>query len=432
FKNVTASARYNYRDDKRRIASVFMPESIARTQSYTWALNNWHAISAAASYTHRTRDFADSSAQDTRTDLADLRLGYSPPHGGIRSNVYYQISNTQVARQEEVFLEVGEGEGNFRFNPNTNEFEPDPFGDFIRQIIATNDFIPVVELRFRTDLRIAPERFFSDSVTKPPKRALLRRILAPWTTETFFRIDERTTEEDVAKIYLLNLNFFQQDSTTQFGSIELRQDVHLWENSRKFSLRYRYRNRAEKNNQLIDGGQDRRVREQRLRLLNQFSPQVSTQLEFIHSEEDRLFQELTREDRKVRAEVMEMDWVYRPSQRVELGMKAQLGLNRDIIPDPATKANLISLAPRTNYSISETGRLRGELEWTKVFVAPKNRIIPFELTGGRRAGSSLRWNLGFDYRFSRNVQASMSYFGRNDPDRPQTQHFLKVEMRAFF
>ncbi len=432
WKSLSASARYNYRDDKDRIAGVFTSKSIAKTQSYSWSLNNWHAVSAAASYTHRTRDFTEVSAPDTRTDLADFRIGYAPRQGGIRSNLYYQISNTQVARQEERFIVVKEGEGNFRLNPATNEHEPDPFGNLIRQVFATNDFIPVVELRLGADLRIAPERFFANRSPRPTRRGFFERVLSPVSSETFLRIDERTTEKDVAKIYLLNLNYFLQDSTTIFGSIELRQDIFLWENSRKLSVRYRYRNRIEKNNQFIDGGQDRRVREQRLRFLNQFSGHVSTQLELIHSEEDRLFQELSREDRKVRSESLELDWAYRPNQKIELGVKGQLGFNRDLVPEEDTKANVIALTPRSNYSISKTGRFRGELEWTRVFVSPKNQIIPFELTGGRRAGTSLRWNLGFDYRFSRNVQASLSYFGRSEPDRPQAQHFLKVEMRAFF
>jgi hypothetical protein len=431
WKNLAVSARFNYRDDQDRRAGMFLPKSVAKTQSYSWSLSNWHAISAAASYTHRTRDFNDPGVSDTRTDLADFRIGHAPRSGGIRSNLYYQISNTQAAKLEEKFFEVNEGEGNFRFNSETNEFEPDAFGNFIRQVIATNDFIPVIELRFRTDLRLAPERFFNSTQKSAPK-GFFKRLLSPLTSETFLRIDERTTEDDVAKIYLLKLNYFQRDSTTIFGSSELRQDLHLWENSRKFSLRYRYRNRAEKNNQFIDGGQDRRVREQRLRLLNQFSPQVSTQMEFIHSEEDRLFRQLGRDNRKVRSEAVELDLVYRPNPKIELGMKSQIGFNRDIVPQQPTKANVIALTPRSNYSISKTGRLRGEIEWTRVLVSPENRIIPFELTGGRRAGSSLRWNFGFDYRFSRNVQASLSYFGRREPDRPRAQHFLRMEMRAFF
>ncbi|MCG8604197.1 hypothetical protein MJD09_04245, partial [bacterium] len=431
WRSTTASFRYNYRNDKERIGGVFVPKSIARTQFYSWSLRNWHAISANASYTHRTRDFTDMTVQDTRTDLADFRLGYSPRKGGVRTNLYYQISNTQIARQEEVFLEVDEGDGNFRFNEELNEFEPDPFGNFLRQVIATNDFIPVVELRFRTDLRLSPKRLFGFD-EEGRKSGVMARLLSPITMESFVRIDERTKEKDVEKIYLMKLSHFQQDSTTIFGSIEVRQDIHLWENSRRLSLRYRFRNRKEKNNQFVGGGQDRDVLQHQVRILNRFSNEVTARLDYIHSCEGRIFESIGREDRQVRSHEFELDFVYRPQRKLEFALKSELGFNRDIVQSPATKANLISFAPRSSYSLSKKGRFRGEIDWTKVFVAPKSRLIPFELTGGNRAGTTLRWNFGLEYHMAQNVQASFSYFGRSEPDRPRAQHFAKVEMRAFF
>ncbi|MFQ5824486.1 MAG: hypothetical protein ACE5JB_10560 [bacterium] len=432
WKSMSAIFRYNYRNDQDRENERFLPKSEAKTQSFTWSLKNWKAISATTSYTHRERNFADSSVQDTRTDLADLRIRYAPRKAGVRTNLYYQISNTQVAQQQEIFLQVEEGKGNFRFNEELNEFEPDPFGNFVRRIITTDEFIPVIELRARADLRLMPWRFFKSSQDKSKPKGFLEKVLSPITTETFVRIDEKTRERDVAKIYLLNLSYFQQDTTTIFGSIEFRQDVHLWENSRKLSLRYRYRNRTEKNNQFIEGGQDRDLREQSIRLLYQFSNQISSQIEFLHTKEDRLFKSITREDRKVRSNELSIDLVYRPKRRLEFGLKSLISLNRDIIQNPATKANLISFKPRSNYSLSRQGRFRGEIEWTRLIVSPKNRVIPFELADGNRAGTSLRWNFGFDYRISRNVQSSLSYIGRSEPDRPKIQHIAKMEMRAFF
>lgn len=420
WRSLTASAQYNFRDDRERLAGVFVPESQARTQSYSLDLRNWHALSATASFTHREREFSGAGTQDTRTDLADLRIGYAPREGGVRTNLYYQISTKQVARQEEVFEEVESGEGNFRFNEDLGEFEPDPFGDFIRRVFATDDFIPVVELRMRADLRLEPKRFFDFD------------LLQPVTTETFVRIDERTREQDVAKIYLLNLDHFQQDTTTIFGSIEVRQDIHLWEKSREFSLRYRFRNRRELNNQFIDGGQERRVVEHRLRSVYQLTEQISSQLELSYGEEDRLFQIAAREDRQVRSARVDLDLVYRPNRRFELGLKSLLSRNRDVIPEPNTEADLLSFAPRLNYSLSQKGRLRTEIEWTRVNVAPRTRLIPFELTDGKQSGSTYRWSVGFDYRVSQNVQVSLSYLGRNEPNRPKTQHIAKVEMRAFF
>jgi hypothetical protein len=44
----------------------------------------------------------------------------------------------------------------------------------------------------------------------------------------------------------------------------------------------------------------------------------------------------------------------------------------------------------------------------------------------------LRWNFALEYRVSTNINVSASYLGRREPDRPQTQHLGKVEMRVFF
>jgi len=433
WRSLFATVTFNLRDDDDRGNGVFTNKSIARTQSYKLGLRNWHALNVNASFIHRTRDFSDLSVQDTRTDLADVRVAYRPKRFGVRANVNYQISNTQVARQEEVFLEVAEGDGNFRFNEELQEFEPDPFGNFVRRLFSTKNFTPVIELRMRTDLKLTPAKFFRKSKVSPQKHVgLMQRILSPLTTETFVRIDERTTEKDVAKIYLLQLGSFQQDSTTILGSIEFRQDIHLWENSRNFSLRYRYRGRNELNNQFVNGGQDREVREHGLRIIRQLNSELSVQLNFKHSKEDRIFQSIAREDRRIRANELKADLVYRFQRKWELGTKMRVSSSQDLVPDPHTKATLLALAPRLNYTLSRKGRARGEIEFTNVSLSPAGQFIPFELTEGNRAGTTLRWNFGFDYRVSQNVQASLTYFGRKEPNRPDAQHIAKMEMRAFF
>jgi len=433
WKSLFATATFNLRDDDDRRQGSFSDKSIARTQSYKLGLRNWHAFNVNASFIHRTRDFSDLSVQDTRTDLADVRVGYRPKRFGVRANVNYQISNTQVARQEEVFLEVPEGEGNFRFNEELREFEPDPFGNFVRRLFSTNDFTPVIELRMRTDLKLTPAKFFrKPTAGRQEHLGLMQRLLSPLTTETFLRIDERSTDKDVANIYLLRLGSFQQDSTTILGSIEFRQDIHLWENSRKFSLRYRYRTRKELNNQFVDGGQDRDVREHGLRIIRRLNNELTTQLDLKHSEEDRIFQSIAREDRRIRANDLKVDLVYRLQRKWEVGVKMRINAARDLVPAPNTKATLLALAPRLNYTLSRKGRARGEIEFTRVSLAPAGQFIPFELTEGNRAGTTLRWNLGFDYRVSQNVQASLTYFGRKEPNRPDAQHIAKMEMRAFF
>lgn len=429
-KKMSLSARYNVRDDKDRVNGNFVDKSIAKTQVYNWSFQNLKGISLAASYTHRNRSFSDPVIQDSRTDLADLRLAYKTGSGWLNSNFYYQISNAQVASQEQVYIEVGEGEGNFSFNSDLNEFEPDQFGNFVLRLFASNNFEPVVDLRLQGDIRLKPANFFKGG--KTTESGFLQKWLTPISTETFIRIEEKSQEEDVKKIYLLNFDSFQDDSTTIFGRFEIRQDVHLWENKKDFSLRYRLRRRDELNNRFVDGRQDRLLLENNFRLRYQFSNQLNTQIELSNVKENRLFGSLAREDRKIRSNELEMDFLYRPVRKWEIGLKSGFRLSRDIIQEPVTKATIYDFTPRVNYAISNKGRLRMEFTWTKVDLSPKNKLIPFELTDGNAGGLTYRWNLGFDYRVSRNIQASMTYLGRREPDRPEMQHIARAEMRAFF
>jgi hypothetical protein len=53
------------------------------------------------------------------------------------------------------------------------------------------------------------------------------------------------------------------------------------------------------------------------------------------------------------------------------------------------------------------------------------------LANGNRPGRTLRWNFALEYRVSTNINLSVSYLGRNEPQR-RTLHLGKVEMRAFF
>jgi hypothetical protein len=426
-KRLQATARYNVRDDKERVKGTFVAKSIARTQTYAVALKKLSAFSVSGSYTHRIRDFADLELQNTRTDLADFRLGYAPASRALFGNFYYQVSNTQVAKLEELYVEVDEGQGNYRFNEELAEFEPDALGNFTRIVVPTTDFVPVVELKTRFDLRLTPRQFF-----RGKGESGFSRLLSALSNETFLRVDERSSDEDVFKIYPFEANKFLQEATTVFGSVEVRNDFYLWRNSRKRSVRYRFRRRSELNNQLVAGGQKRSVLAHRVRFLHQFSDLFNVQIETGHAEEDRIFQEGAREDRRIRSDGMDIDFVYRPQQRLEVALKSKLSFNRDIEPSPRTEARLFGLAPRTTYAINTRGRILAEFDWTNVAVSPKDRLIPYELTQGNRAGATLRWNLTFEYRFTGHVQASLTYFGRSEPDRPNTQHVAKMEMRAFF
>jgi hypothetical protein len=427
WRGMSLLAQFGLRDDDVREDGVFKDRSLATTRRIRWQLHRWRSLSADVSFAHRTRDFADPGVQNTRTDLADVRLTFSPLNRALESKWYYQINNTRVARQERVFIKVGEGQGNYRFDPNFNEYVPDPFGDYILRIFATNEFVPVVELRASTNLRFEPARLFGKG-----KPGFWKKYLTPLSTETLIRIEEKSREPDVWQIYRLNLDSFQQEETTLLGLIQLRQDLYLWRNRRDRSLRLRYENRRELNNQFLEGGQRRRSLEGSARLNLQLARRFGSQVDLIHRRQERRFSTRTRPDRDIVSNQAVFDLSYRPRPVLELALRSTLGMDRDREPQPDTRVRIIELAPRVSYALSRQGRLRAEAAWINVSSEPANRVIPFEMANGRRVGTTTTWNFSFNYRFSRNIMVTVSYTGRKEPGRPGVLHVGRAEMRAFF
>lgn len=427
-RTLRVQAKIARRTDDKRTGSEFLRFSTSNTKSFAFTLQNGHGFNTSASYIHRTRDFTDSLALDTRTDLAEVRLNYSNWQRALQADLRYQITNAQTNRLERVFLRVNSGDGNYRFDEELGEFVDDPFGDFVLRLVPTEDFIPVADLRSRVHVRLRPHLAYRR------ERALSgwQRILSAISSETLLRIEEKTRDPNVRDIYLLKLSRFQSADFTLFGTINLTQDFYIFENRRDFSLRYRLVAGRDMNNQFVEGGQERRQLRHELRLNLALAQNLAAQFQLAREKQDRIFVRPGRADRRIRSLRLEGDFSYRPQPRFELALLSVFGRERDIQFDPATRVLQYTFKPRMVYAFRGTGQLRGEIEYTYVQASPAGRVLPFELAQGNRPGTTFRWNLSFIYRVSTNLQASFSYQGRNEPHRPRTLHIAKAEVRAFF
>lgn len=430
---LTASASLSHRkDDDYLSEDLFQEKSTAITQNYKLKLNQVRSFSGSMEFTHRERKFADISIGNKRTDLAEAKMQFTPWKRAISADLNYQISNTATAKKERLYIKVSEGDGNWRFEEDLNEYVNDPLGDHILRIITTDEFLPVVELKTSSRLRLEPRRMWGRFGSKQPNVPKWKRWLTALSSESYVAIDERTQEDDVWSIYLLDFSKYRNANTTIFGNMQFRQDLYLFENSRDFSLRLRHRSRDEKNNQFLKGGQDRLENENSARVTARISSKFSSQSEFKSKRTSRLFVESNRQDRDIFADEIKTDLSFRPKSQLELALECRFSLEEDRFYDEPTQVKAYALAPRVNYSLRSKGRLRGELEWSFVEANPKDRIIPYEMANGRSLGNSLRWDVRFDYRISQTIQATFSYTGRNEPERDRTIHTGRASVTAAF
>ncbi len=431
---ITASAKAIYRKDwNYNQRGVFVDSSDALTENFSLRLQQWGAFSGNLDFTHRERNYAAAGAENKNTDLAELRLAFNPWRNALNSEFNYQISNTATAKKERIYIKVNQGDGNYRYDEQLNEYVNDVLGDYVMRVLTTDELMPVVELKASYRLQLSPTRFFSNRRNQA-KTALKKwqKIVSAFSSESFINIEERTQEKDVWQIYLMNMSKFRNPNATIYGNLQLRQDLFLFEHNRDFSLRLRYQSRDEKNNQYTEGGQDRLEREYNARLTNRFSERFSSQSELTHKRTARTFGYSGKQNRDVFADQIRLDVSYRPRQALELAIENRFSREEDRVYSDPTRVTAIAITPRANYAVKSRGRLRAEIEYSNVASTPQDRVLPYEMANGRSIGRSLNWDLRFDYRMSQTIQASFSYSGRNEPQRRGTIHTGRAQVTAAF
>jgi len=230
---------------------------------------------------------------------------------------------------------------------------------------------------------------------------------------------------------LLDNSILRNAETTILGSLLFEEDVVLLEKRNGSSLRLRYRYFEELNNQFITGSEERFRREVSFRWRNTSSKRTRFDLEGNRSLTLKNFDSQFRRDREVVSSEFSFDVSHLPNRKVEIGSKIRLGWDRDLKRSDKLKAILRELELRNNYFLKGRGMIRLSAGWANVSVNPGGAPITFEMANGFKEGNNYKWSVGLDYRLGSNLNASLTYDGRNESGR-RTRHIGRAEVRAWF
>jgi hypothetical protein len=293
-------------------------------------------------------------------------------------------------------------------------------GDFIVVTVPTDNLIPVIDVKASTRFRVTFSKIFTSQNS-------FEKTLSALSSETYFRVEEKSSEPDTREIYLLHFSSFLNDQTTLAGSNLISQDVFIQENSPEFSARFRFLQRRGLTQFAL---QHERTynREQSVRIRWQLVKEISNQVEFTHKNDNLLATQISNRSRFIISNSLSFDWSYRPEQSVELGFKFGVGQATNF---DTTMADLNDQSLRLVYSFEEKGQTRVELSREEVNLDRGGIFLPFELTNGKVAGKTWLWRFGFDYRITQYIQASVSYDGRSEGGGSPI-HTARAEVRAFF
>jgi hypothetical protein len=434
-EGIRLTTRLSLRDDYFPIEGIMFKESKSATQTYELNYNGIKEVNTTLNLVFREKKYTEIFKQrgllnsETILVRSQSRFNLFEP---VNGDFFYEVSTQRSARLERVFIPVEKGTGNYIYmgdlNNNgiadENEFQPALFdGEYIIITIPSDELYPVIDLKTSTRWKVDFSDIFEEGT-------ITSSILSPFSTETFWRIEENSTQQDYSKIYLLNFSSFLNEGTTIRGSNFFQQDLFIFENDPELSFRLRYSQRRNMN-QYSGGTETGYNRERSLRINFRLIREVSNQTDIVNAADNVAAPVVSNRKREISSNSVTTDFSYRPDRNIEVGFKIRAGKNEDHYPERPTVIDMNSLGVRFNLSFAGSGRLRAEIERNELIANNTDNFLPFELTMGNFIGKNYFWRLNFDYRISSNLQSTLSYDGRQQAG-SKIVHTGKAEVRAFF
>jgi hypothetical protein len=445
--------QYNQRKD-----DVFLPELNGRKlhQSTSWtkrlhlALTEWNRFSGYLDISLRKKDYTeffqefqgdllkedylqfalqDTTWQDRETNLIEFMLKNFQWNRSFDVQWQYRISVGQTALREKVYIEVQEGRGNFRYDEELEEYVPDPNGNYVLFIVPTGNFEPITQLGTSIRLLLDPRK----ALKKP--QSGFTTILAQISSDSYFRIEEESKDENLSNLYFLRYSTFQGASTLK-GSIVYNQDLWFMRQNRDLSFRLRYRYRDDLFNQFLDeNDNENRLSIERsiwanYRLFEKLKAQSSVRnvLTFRNNPANEV------RNRDINSMIFNQNFSYRPDANWEFGIESEYGQEEDLANEKSLKIDYGRALLRTSYAILRKGKISSSFNYQMVNVLnnPLDVSIPFEMAGGKKEGISKSWQLRGEYTIAENVVISLFYNGRDDAGFEKIIHTGQAEIRAYF
>ncbi|MBK8946388.1 MAG: hypothetical protein IPM32_14125 [Ignavibacteriae bacterium] len=434
--NLIISAKYTFTKESSPLDGIMEEEAKSYAHTYSLNWNEFKEFSTLLDFTFRNKKYSDKFSQlgfgDNETILLRSQSNINLLDRFFSGNIYYNAASERSAKYEKVYIRVTQGTGMFSYQgdlnnngiADENEYIIDPYeGDYIQTTLPTDELFPVIDLKINSRFQIDFAKQFDQS-------NLFNTILNSLFTETTFRIEENSKITDTRKIYLLNFNYFLNDSLTLRGTNYFQQDLHILKNQRDLSFRLRF-TETKNLNQYSSGLEKSFLKERNIRIKFRMVDEVNNETEFINKIENVFAPVNTNRSRFINSNELKTDFSYRPYNNIELGFLIKVGRLEDKFPTIPTILDENKLNLRLTLSLLEKGRLRFEIERTELLVNTNENIIPFEITNGNLIGKNYIWRTNFDYRFTGNLQTNINYSGRLQ-GKGKVINTLRAEARAYF
>ncbi len=374
--------------------------------------------------------FQDTSWVDGQSHLGKIELNFRNSDRTIDSRWQYRISSELQALKEKVFVFVGENRGNYRFEEDLQEYVPDPQGDYIMVEVPTGDFEAITGIEAGWLIRYRPK-------LGKQKFQGFKKIIHHISFFSSIKINEKSREDNIWQLYILNLKKYHNLVNTIRGSYILDQDLYFFERNPDFGITLRSRYRDILTNEFVESGFNEKRRNWDRSIIwrqSLWKKILSQELEYKHSITFRSVASVPSRNRDIFGHIVNFNLNFRPVYAWQFQLGFEGALQNDRAELNRIRVGYIEFRPRIYYAIAGRARAQTNLSLISVDIIdnPFNRPLPFEMGKGKRKGLSMLWNFRFEYFISTNITATFNFTGRKDSGTPRTIYLGQAEVRAFF
>lgn len=383
---------------------------------------------------HFTEDFRLAQrGEDAESVVIRWNSSYRPWSGAVNTSWLYEVQTERTPKLQEIYVKTGAEFGQFVWIDDNDdgtiqveEFVPETTpneGTYVRTFVPSDTLFAVIGVQARFRVAMEPDRKWKDSADR------WKRWLSRISTRTTLEVAERSQEQDLRRIYLLDLSRFRVPGTTLNGRLVVRQDVELFRSRPDIGLDVSY-NRIRSLTDLTAGLEQRAVTawraSGRVRPLRRVTLRVSGSTESNRVDSESFA--TRRFDLRTVRVVPEIS--VSVSRQVQLKTELDIARKKDRLVARSSRLTKVPLELR--YNRARKLQMSARLEVASIDLSgDATGIAQFELTDGRGPGTSWLWALGLQYAINRYIRASFSYDGRAPADAPAL-HTLRMQVSAVF
>jgi hypothetical protein len=379
------------------------------------------------------RDPSLTLQKPDNTVVSRIEYDFRILKGLIYSNTFYEIGSGLEVKKEFSYIEVAAGQGVYTwidYNTNgvkeLNEFEIAVYADqatYIKVYTPTDKYIKTYTNQFSQVLSIKPSAIWSN-------KKGIRNFIARFADQISYRIDRKSTEDDLAKAYnpfLAETN----DSTLVTINSSFRNTFFINQMSPVFGLDITYQDI--RNKTLLVSGFDTRAniyKETKLRW--NFIQQLSLNLEYKDGVKKSSSQYFPVRNYNIVFYEATPKLNYQPNTAFRLSVLFRYTDKKNSAELGGQHAILQDYGAEIKYNVLNKGSLNLKGDFIQIsYNDMQNSALSFEMLDALKPGQNITWGASYQRNLSNNLQLSITYDGRKSEGN-KAVHIGGAQVRAYF